>query len=86
MLELRKSFRGIIRHYIAGYSPSLIGMAESVVGKFKRDYRCSDVGQSAGEVITMLPDWFDRRISYAPHLVLQMLCLKEFIEKDTRVN
>lgn len=72
--------------YTAAYSPSSNGMAESFVGTFKRDYVYSNDCYSAGDVIAMLPGWFDDYNNQAPHSALQMLSPKEFIEKSTRVN
>ena len=72
--------------FTAAYSPSSNGMAEAFVGTFKRDYVYTNDCYSAGEVLKMLPGWFDDYNCKAPHSALQMMSPKEFIAKNTRVN
>lgn len=64
--------------FTAAYSPASNGMAEALVGTFKRDYVYTNDCASAAWVLRQLPKWFEDYNENAPHSALAMRSPREY--------
>ena len=64
--------------FTAAYSPESNGMAEAVVGTYKRDYVYVNDCESADSTIQLVPGWFEDYNQQAPHSALEMMSPTEY--------
>ena len=73
---------GLMPRFTPIRSPESIGMAESFVKTFKRDYVRCNARPDARTVLGHLDSWFEDYNSSHPHRSLKMLSPREFIDAN----
>ena len=68
--------------FTAAYSPESNGMAEAVVGTYKRDYVYVNDCESADSTMQLVPEWFEDYNEQAPHSALAMMSPTEYYKTN----